>query len=129
MDRVAWLLAAALAGAALSLPGLAQAPGGYNIAIVQPANEGTVHDNEGNVIVQVAVFPSLAPGHQVALVLDGRPVAQQTGTTVALSGVERGAHTLQAQVVDAGGATLAASQPVTFSMWQASRLFPGRKSQ
>lgn len=122
MNRYAWLLAAALTGAGVSLPGLAQAPGSYNVAIVQPANEATVHDNQGNVAVQVAVSPSLAPGNRIVLVLDGRPVAQQVGTTFALSGVERGAHTLQAQVVDANGATLAASPPVTFYMRQASRL-------
>ena len=121
MNRYAWLLAAALAGAAVSPPGLAQAPGSYNVAIVQPANEETVHDNQGNVAVQVAVSPGLAPGDRIVLVLDGRPVRQQTGTTFALSGVERGAHTLQAQVVDANGATLAASRPVTFYMWQAAR--------
>jgi hypothetical protein len=129
MDRFAWLLAAALAGAAVSLPGLAQAPGGYaSVAIVQPANEETVHDNEGNVSVQVAVSPRLAPGDRIVLLLDGRPVSQQPGTTLALSGVERGTHTLQAQVVDTNGATLAASQLVTFHMWQASRLFPSRKA-
>ena len=129
MNRYAWLLAAALAGAAVTPLGLAQAPGSYNVAIVQPANEETVHDNQGNVAVQVAVSPGLAPGDRIVLVLDGRPVRQQTGTTFALSGVERGAHTLQAQVVDANGATLAASPPVAFHMWQASRLFPGRKHE
>ncbi|HLB16409.1 MAG TPA: hypothetical protein VJM14_15875 [Burkholderiales bacterium] len=128
MNRYTWLLAAVLAGAAVSPPGLAQAPGSYGVAIVQPANEETVHDNEGNVSVQVAVSPSLAPGDRVALLLDGRQVSQQPGTTLALSGVERGTHTLQAQVVGAGGATLAASQLVTFHMWQASRLFPSRKA-
>lgn len=130
MDRFAWLLAAALAGAAVSLPGLAQAPGSYaSVAIVQPANEETVHDNQGNVVVQVAVSPSLAPGDRVALLLDGRSVGAQMDTTFALSGIDRGTHTLQAQIVDANGATLLASRPVTFYMWQASRLFPGRKSQ
>ncbi|MGH8695707.1 MAG: hypothetical protein ACREVS_04480 [Burkholderiales bacterium] len=129
MNRYAWLLAAVLAGAAVNLPGLAQAPGSYNVAIVQPANEETVHDNQGNVVVQVTASPTLAPGDRVALLLDGRTVAQQMGTTFTLSGVERGTHTLHAQVVDANGATLATSPPVTFYMWQASRLFPGRKRE
>jgi hypothetical protein len=127
MDRFAWLLAAALAGAALSSPGLAQAQGSYNIEIVQPANDETVHDNQGNLGVQVAVSPNLAPGAGIALLLDGQPVAQEADATFLLSGIERGTHTLEAQVVDANGATLAASQPVTFHMWQASRLFPSRK--
>jgi hypothetical protein len=129
MNRYTWLLAAALAGAVVSPPGLAQAPGGYaSVAIVQPANEETVHDNQGNVVVQVAVSPTLAPGDRIVLLLDGRQVSRQPGTTLALSGVERGTHTLQAQVVGAGVAPLAASQLVTFHMWQASRLFPSRKA-
>jgi hypothetical protein len=126
MNRFAWLLAAALAGAALGSP-LAEAQGRYSIAIVQPADDETVHDNQGNVGVQVAVSPGLAPGAGIVLLLDGQPVAQETDATFLLSGVERGTHTLEAQVVDASGATLAASQPITFHMWQASRLFPSRK--
>jgi hypothetical protein len=129
MNRYIWLLAAALAGAAVSPPGLAQAPGAYTVAIVQPANDETVHDNQGNVAVQVAVSPSLTAGAGIVVLLDGQPVARQTDATFALSGIERGTHTLQAQVVGAGGATLAASPPVTFHMWQASRLFPSRKAR
>lgn len=129
MNRYAWLVAAALAGAAGGPSGFAQAPGRYNVAIVQPANEETVHDNEGKVVVQVAISPDLAPGDRIVLLLDGRPVGAQGGTTFALSGIERGAHTLQAQVVDASSAPLTASAPVTFHLWQASRLFPGRKGR
>jgi hypothetical protein len=127
MNRFAALAVAAFAGVLAAPPGLAQAPPRYaDVVIVQPANEETVHDNLGNVAVQVAVSPSLAPGDRIVLLVDGRPVAQQMDATFALSGIERGAHTLQAQVVDASGATLVASRPVTFYMWQASRLFPGR---
>jgi hypothetical protein len=129
MNRYTWLLAAALAGTAVSPPGLAQAPGRYaNVAIVQPGNEDTVQDNQGNVVVQVAVSPSLAPGDRIVLMLDGRPVGTRMDPSFTLSGIDRGTHTLQAQVVGASGATLAASQPVTFHMWQASRLFPSRKA-
>jgi hypothetical protein len=125
MNRFAWLLAGALAGLAPGAAALAQTR--YDVAIVQPATDETVHDNLGNVAVQVAVSPSLGAGATIALLLDGQPAAQAATTAFALSGVERGTHTLAAQVVDANGATLAASQPVTFHMWQASRLFPGRK--
>ena len=128
MDRVAGLVGAALAGALVGLPGLVQGQGRYtDIAITQPANEETVHDNEGNVAVQVAVSPSLAPGDRVVVLLDGQPAGKWADTTLTLSGVERGAHTLEARVVGPGGSMLVASQPITFYVWQASRLFPGRK--
>jgi hypothetical protein len=130
MTRVGWLVGVALVGALVGSPGPAQGQGSYTqIAIARPGNEETVHDNEGNLAVQVAVSPSLAPGDRIVLLLDGGPVATQTGTTFALSRIERGAHTLQAQVVDARGATLVASRPITFYMWQASRLFPSRKGK
>jgi hypothetical protein len=124
MKRLAWLLAAVLAGPVPGPGALAQA---YEIAIVQPADDETVHDNLGNVTVQVAVSPGLAQGNRIVLLLDGQPVAQGAATGFALSGIERGSHALQAQVVGSGGATLAASPPVNFHMWQASKLFPSRK--
>lgn len=129
MNRL--LLRALLVAVCLAGPiQLALAQGSYTgAAVVQPANEQTVHDNDGNVTVRVAVTPGLAPGHRVVLLLDGRPIGQQMGGTFPLSGIERGAHTLQAQVVDSNGKTLIASHPVTFYMWQASRLFPGRRDK
>jgi hypothetical protein len=125
MKRFAWLLAGVLAGLAPGAAVLAQTR--YDVAIVQPANDETVHDNLGNVAVQVAVSPNLGPGTAIALLLDGQPAAQAATTAFALAGVERGTHTLEAQVRDANGATLATSQPVSFHMWQASALFPSRK--
>jgi hypothetical protein len=128
MDRVAWLVGAVLAGALVGSPGFVQGQGRYvQIEITQPANEETVHDNEGNVAVQVAVSPDLAPGDRVVVLLDGQPAGEKEDTTLTLSGVERGPHTLEARIVAKSGAMLVASEPVTFYMWQASRLFPSRK--
>lgn len=100
-----------------------------DVAIVHPAHEQTVHDNEGNLVVQVAVEPGLAPGDQIVVLLDGEPIARAPSTMFAFAGVERGAHAVEVQVVDQSGNTLVASQPVTFYMWQASRLFPGRQGK
>lgn len=122
-------LAAVLAlGLAAGIAPVAHAQA-LEVTITRPAQDDTVHDNEGNVSVIVAVEPALAPGSELVLLLDDRPAARQRGPVFALMGVERGTHTLQAQVIDARGVTLATSAPVTFHMWQASRLFPGRKGK
>jgi hypothetical protein len=98
-----------------------------SVAIASPQNEETLHDNNGNVAVQLTVGGDKPPGAQIVLLLDGNPVAGGGGTRFALTGVERGAHTLQAQLVDATGSPRASSAVVTFYMWQASRLSPLRK--
>jgi hypothetical protein len=102
---------------------------GYEVSIVAPAPDETVHDNRGNVAVVVAVAPPLraASGNRVTLLLDGKPVASAPGGRIALSGVDRGTHTLRAQLTAADGAALATSAPRVFHIWRASRLFPNRE--
>ena len=97
------------------------------LAIASPASEETVHNNDGDVHVEVIVLPDLAPGQRIALLLDGEVVARQTSGSFELTALDRGAHTLQAQLVDRVGTVLAASDPVTFYMWRASALFPNRR--
>ncbi|HEX2530232.1 MAG TPA: hypothetical protein VHK70_02040 [Burkholderiaceae bacterium] len=99
------------------------------LVIMSPADESTVFDNSGRVPVQILVSPVLAlnPGDRVELFLDGRPVARQAGKPFELEGVVRGTHRLDARIVDATGAVVIEANPVTFYMWQASRLFPSRQ--
>ena len=101
-----------------------------SIVIESPGNEETVHDNLGRVTVSVKV-PGAEPasaGIRLRPMLDGKPFGDvQRTPTFRLEGVERGTHTLQVQQLDGSGSVLAESKPVTFHMWQASRLFPGRK--
>ena len=102
--------------------------GAFGIAITNPKNEETIHDNTGKVVVSIAIEGGLPEQSAIRVLLDGQPYgAARTGASFTLEGVERGEHTLQAQVVDAAGKTILSSDTVTFYMWQASRLFPGRK--
>jgi len=97
------------------------------IAIVQPAHEETIHSNQGDLTVQVS-YSGGEPDGSVRLVLDGTALPHSyRSDVIELIGIDRGTHTLQAELLDAKGGQLAASEPVTFYMWQASRLFPGRK--
>lgn len=102
-----------------------------SVAIVKPANEATVFDNSGNVTVKVTVAPFLRidAGDRIVLLLDGAPAPGQRDTRFELSGVTRGTHTLQAVITDSRGNTVLSSAPVTFHMWQASKLFPNRRQK
>ncbi len=97
------------------------------IRIVAPAAEETIHDNNGAVAVDVAVSGPVGGGSVVSLLMDGAVVASGTRLHFDLTDVDRGEHVLVAQVRAADGTVLAASEPVTFYMWRASVLFPGRR--
>ena len=107
-------------------------PGGYKrLAITSPAPEETIRDNRGIVKVSVQVSPSLVTdkGHQVQLLLDGQargepsPDLRQT-----FKGVERGEHTVAAQVLDRNDQVLMTSEPVVFYLKSASAVYiPPRK--
>src|SRR3569832_1715735 len=64
----------------------------------QPEADGTVRDPAGHVVVQVALDPPLITkqGDYIIISLDGKPVAQGSGTTYTLDDVERGTHTVEA---------------------------------
>ena len=89
------------------------------IAIVQPANETTIFDNNGKVEVAVSLSPALRDGDRIALELDGHRERQSSDTRLELSGVERGEHVLQARAVDRNGTLLISSAPARFKLWHA----------
>jgi len=95
------------------------------VRIIAPADGETIHDNAGNVNVRVAGGGPVA-GYRAYL--DGNPtgpISLSAGFT--LTGIDRGEHQLAVAAVDGDGQPVATSQTIVFYMWQASRLFPGRK--
>jgi len=92
-----------------------------SLTIVAPADDAVVEYGGGWVNVFVSVEPALKVdrGHLVRLRLDGRLLHTGTGaTTAAIPDVERGTHTLQAEIVDQTGTVLIVSAPVTFYQHQ-----------
>jgi hypothetical protein len=106
------------------------AAGAAPIAILSPAQQDTIHDNSGNMAVEVKAEPPIDPreGTSIRLLLDGKPAAPDSrGMSFTLQGVERGQHRLQALLIDPQGQTTAVSDTVYFTMWQASVNAPPRK--
>jgi hypothetical protein len=96
-----------------------------DIRILQPTPEETVHDNSGNVTVEI--MAKLDSGQRIRLLIDGSNAAPDSrDLTFNLNGINRGEHTLQALILNANGAAVSRSDKVVFYMWQASRQFPNR---
>jgi hypothetical protein len=117
----AFILLSFLALAAIPLAAVPQARAA-EIAIVQPADQETIHSNLGDVTVKVHSSGAV-PGGRVRLIVDGADRGTG-GAVIHLHGVERGTHTLKAELLNADGEVIAVSPSVTFYLWHASRLIP-----
>ena len=93
---------------------------GYrSIEILQPESNGTVRNNEGKVQVVLGFEPEFQAGHRIKLFLDGGAVPGEfDGTSIQLSGVNRGTHNLRAVISDAEGKRLGDSPTIRFTLRQ-----------
>ncbi|QPG06199.1 DUF4124 domain-containing protein [Salinimonas marina] len=92
----------------------------YTINIASPAPEATIRNNKGKVSIVASASPK--PVGRYQLTLDDKVIKQNSSGSFALSGVPRGAHTFQIQLLGNKGKTLASSKTQTFYMHQASAL-------
>lgn len=100
----------------------------YSLSIASPQNQATIWDNEGNVLVVVATNPPLNGQLQVEVLVDGQKVpGSPQRTTFQVTGLDRGAHQIQAQLVDDNGAVIATSDTVTIYLQKTSTLAPARR--
>jgi len=103
------------------------APAGptYSCAITQPANDDTF-PNTTAVIATAQASPVPREGDKVILVFDGSRVENfpPGGGAYQLGNVDRGTHTLQAQVEDSTGKVVCQSSTVSFTVLQPSVLNP-----
>lgn len=92
------------------------------LAIARPAHDTTVR-NTRTVNVGIEISPRLQTqfGHRLQLLFDGQSVAPPaTQTTFTLTDVNRGAHTLQAEIVTVDGNVIEQSPVSQFFVHQAS---------
>lgn len=98
----------------------------YTLAIVKPVNDEGFLDNRGNVDVALEIDPPLnmKRGHKIELWLDNDDkIHESTSPNYQISGVERGTHTLTAQIRDSKGRVLGGPASVIFHLRHHSRLF------
>ena len=98
------------------------APAGLydQVRIGQPANEQTIRDASHTLTVVVQSEPPLRTklGHGAVFYLDGQRVNDTplSKTSLTLTDVYRGVHTISVDYVDASGAVIAQTTPVTVFM-------------
>ena len=93
--------------------------------IATPANDATIRDNSGNMNISLVIAPALntEKEHYIRILLDNRvKVSKTQRLSTSLSFVDRGSHTLKAEVRDAAGKLVKSSNTVTFHMHRFSKL-------
>ena len=91
------------------------------VEIRQPQQDDTIRDNQGYVQVSLRTVPDLKQDHSYQLYLDGEPIYDPfVYNVVRIPNVDRGSHSLEVRIVDADGAEITASEPVTFHLHRAS---------
>jgi len=88
--------------------------GPINFAIVSPQSGATIPPGQRVIVLQVALDPVPRGGYQFFAVVDGQPWAgSSSGTSLDISALERGTHSVQAVLTDPAGNVLAQSQAIT----------------
>lgn len=90
-----------------------------SLEIVSPLSEETLWNIEGTLSVQLALNPALQRGHQLRVYFDGQ-AQTATGTSFRIQEVWRGAHNLQAEVLDQSGNLMIRSEPRRFYVQQST---------
>jgi hypothetical protein len=95
--------------------------------ITSPADGSTVNNPGGNVLVLFHISPALREGDSARLLIDGTPGGMPAEGGLLAPGTARGEHTLEVQVLDAGGTVLRTSAPVHVTVFRSPiRDKPGR---
>ena len=85
-----------------------------------PAEDQSIRDNGGNITIELALEPSLDENHVIELFMDGSSLGTGRTTTITMTNVDRGTHTIQASIRDQSGARVATTGAVTFSLLRAA---------
>lgn len=105
------------------------APAYRRLVITRPANQDSVHSNDGAFGISAQLSPPLRPNDRIRVLIDGNLVPTVFRTTnpritandwqaVALG--DRGEHTLQLAVVDANGVPAIQSPVISFYVHRAA---------
>ncbi len=105
-----------------SKPAAAEPGQGYTTAyILQPENDSTVPPGQLDIVVQVALEPTLQTGHLLQLYFDGQPYGEPVaGTAFSIGDLTRGSHSIHAKVLNADGEVLTTVDPVVVFVHRAA---------
>ena len=99
--------------------GQPEVEGAYQrVAIARPEDGEGVRANDGDVTAELDLEPALDAdaGHRVIWLLNGEEAGEGVAPSTTFEGLDRGAHTLQARIVDESGQELGASETIEFNV-------------
>ncbi len=85
-----------------------------DFAIVAPQQDETIWNPEAPITVAWNTRYQLQEGMQVTIYVDGQQHSRTTEQIVAIADLDRGEHTIEAQLIDSGNRRVATAQPVVF---------------
>ena len=88
------------------------------LTIIEPQHDTAVRENSGNVKISVRVLPEnfAETGGILAIYMDGNEVSRGTETTVQLVNIDRGTHSLKAELLNSAGHVVKATRPTVFHL-------------
>jgi len=89
-----------------------------DFAIVSPQPEESVWSPDGPVSISWRTIADLQNGLQVSVFIDGKLEATTTQATIPVIGLERGEHSVTAEIRDQRNRQIASAGPVTFFVRQ-----------
>ena len=84
--------------------------------VKSPKNAEVVRNNAGMISIQIGLEPALGSGHSIEILMDGKSVGSGRGTSISLSNVDRGSHSIQASIKDSAGKAVKQTSSVTFHL-------------
>ncbi|HID83138.1 MAG TPA: DUF4124 domain-containing protein [Chromatiales bacterium] len=96
----------------------------FNLSILSPENDENIRANDGKVIVTAGSNQPLGgkKGFLIRFLLDGKPVSISSSFSSTLTNLDRGTHTISAELISKSGKVLATAQPHTFHVQRHSIL-------
>ena len=95
--------------------------------LVSPTPDQSLWGTGNAVAVSWTAGAALQPGMQVRIAVDGNERPPTTAPTTLIEGLDRGEHTVSADLVDARGRVIASAEPVPFYIHQNSVNFNNRQ--
>jgi hypothetical protein len=91
-----------------------------SLEITRPTNDESIRSNEGKVTALARVVPELASSHRFRWSMDGEIIQDVNSPELRLNNIDRGSHTLQAEIIDAEGKVIISSETITFHLMRYS---------
>jgi len=89
-----------------------------DFSITQPIHDTSIRENSGKVHISVRLEPNIFVdrGHKLVIYMDNVEVYRGEQTTVTLDNIDRGTHTLKANIVNRNGQTIKETDITTFTL-------------